>query len=206
MAYPTASDAITYCGITDTDHATMIGDMVNWAIQICETTTGRKFAAVSSDVETRYFNGELDVDGQTLWLDKDLLSVSLDTDSKPVIDAGTTDVVLSSSDIVYLPPNDTPKYAIKILGTSGKWWGYDYDADNAISVKGLWAYSSTPPLDIHYAILRLVKWIFNARVQAGDLDRPLLTNDGVTIMPAKLPADVMSVFMQYKRPKMGVPF
>jgi hypothetical protein len=206
MAYPTASDAITYCGITDTDHASMVADWVNWAIQIVETTTGRVFDAASSDVETRYFNGEIDVDGQTLWLDKDLLSVSVDTDAKPVIDTGTTDVILSTSDIVYLPPNDTPKYAIKILGSSGKWWGYSYDADNAISVKGIWGYSSTPPNDIWYAILRLVKWIFNSRVQSGDLDRPLLTNDGVTIMPAKLPGDVLAILMQYKKPKMGVPY
>lgn len=205
MAYPTVSDAVTYCGITDTDHATMVGDMVNWAIQIVETTTGRVFDAVGTDAATRYFNGELDVDGQTLWLDNDLLSVSLDTDGKPVIDTGSTDTVLSTSDIVYLPANDTPKYAIKILGSSGKTWGYDYDADNAISVKGVWGYSSTPPNDLWYAILRLVKWLYNQRISSADLDRPLLTNDGVTIMPMNLPVDAMSVILKYKKPKMGCP-
>jgi hypothetical protein len=205
MAYPTASDAIAYCGITDTDHATMVGEMINWAIQIVETTTGRVFDAASSDAATRYFNGELDVDGQTLYLDMDLVSVSLDTDSKPKIDTGSTDVILSSSDIVYLPTNDIPKYAIKILGSSGKTWGYTYDADNEITVTGLWGYSSTVPQGIHYVVLRLVKWIYNQRVTNAELDRPLLTESGAVIMPTKLPADVQSILAQYKKPKYGVP-
>jgi hypothetical protein len=114
-------------------------------------------------------------------------------------------VDLSSSDIVYLPPNDTPKYAIKILGSSGKTWGYTYDADNEISVRGLWGYSSTVPNDIWYVILRLVKWIYNQRVTNAELDRPLLTESGAVIMPTKLPADVQSILAQYKKPKYGVP-
>ncbi len=206
MAYPAASDAVYYIGETpDTDGNVQITNCLKWAIQVVETTTGRVFDAVASDgTEKRYFNAEYDVDDEgVLWLDKDLLSVSLDTDGKPVIDAGTTDIILSTSDIVYLPANGTPKWGIKILASSGKYWSYEYDADNAISVTGVWGYSSTPPEDINWAILRLTKWMFNQRITANAIDQPLLTGDGVTIMPMRLPADVLTVLAQYKKPKYG---
>ena len=206
MAYPTASDIISYCGITDTDHATMAGDMLNWAIQIIESTTGRVFDAASSDAATRYFHSEYDVDGQTLYLDQDLMSVSIDTDGKLDIDVGDGGTIaLATSDVTYLPPNDTPKYAIKIKGVSGYTWTWVDESANAIAVKGLWGYSSTPPNDIVYCVNRLCKWIYNQRLTSSELDRPLLTESGSVIMPMKLPADVLSILSMYKRIKLGAP-
>lgn len=205
MGYPAASDAIAYCGITDTDHASMVGDILNWAIQIVESTTGRVFAAASSDVETKYFDAELDVDGQTLYLgSNDLLSVSNDTDGNPVIDCGGTDTVYAS-DVIYLPVNGTPKNAIKLRGDSGKTWTWENDPDDALSVKGLWAYSADPPQDIWFAIMRLCKWMYDQRKTTNEIDRPLLTESGNIIMPQKLPQDVMSVLLHYRKIKVGAP-
>ena len=205
MAYPAASDAITYCGITDTDHATMVGDMVNWAIQIVESTTGRVFAAASSDVETHYYDAEICVEGQTLYLgNDDLLSVSVDTDGNLEINPGDSEDV-KSSDVIYLPVNSTPYNAIKLRGGSGLTWTWVDDPDDAISIKGVFAYSSTPPNDIWYAILRLVKWIYEQRVSDNDIDRPLLTDSGAVIMPQRLPQDVMSLLLKYKKIRIGAP-
>lgn len=208
MGYPAASDAIYYCHVTDTDEASvLIPDLLLKAIGIVEKYTGRVFAAASSDATIKYFDAEIDVDGQTLYLgNEDLLSVSLDTDSKLVINTGDDSTTkLASSDVVYLPLNATPYYAIKIKGSTGYTWTYTLDPDNEISVTGLWGYSTTPPEDINLCILRLVKWLYNQRTASGDLDRPLLTGDGVTIMPMKLPGDVVTILNNYKKIRVAAP-
>lgn len=206
MAYPVTSDATAYCGVTDTDHAELLTTFLTYAIDIVEKETGRVFDTASSDAAIKYFDTEVDVDGQTLYLgNEDLLSVSVDTDGYLEINTGDSTTNLVASDVIYLAPNTTPYYAIKIKGMTGYTWSYTDEPTNAISVKGLWGYSTTVPADITYAILRLVKWMFSQRATNADLDRPLLTGDGVTIMPAKLPGDVLSILKKYKKVRVGAP-
>jgi hypothetical protein len=77
-------------------------------------------------------------------------------------------------------------------------WEFD-DSDSEISVAGTWGYSATAPADITHAYVRLAAFIYRQKDTSADIDRPLVTGDGVTIMPSGLPSDVQKLLDRYKR-------
>jgi len=194
MAYGiNTSDVTSYGDFVSSDDDALIGGIITRAIAIVEEYTGRVFEA-SSDIKK--FDAELDVDGRTLFLNsEDLVSVTsiINGDS----DAGD----ITSSDYVLEPRNVVPKFAITLRAASTAYWSQDTDSNNveAISVDGKWGYSASPPADIKQAVIRLTLWLYKQRSTEIELDRPLLTNDGVTILPSRWPGDVMSILNQYKK-------
>jgi hypothetical protein len=203
MTYVASSDYIEYANITSSDHYDA-DDEARWAALIArstaiiETYTGRFFEATtatgdSSAAVTRKFDALLDVDGYTLFLDRDLCAISTVTNGNAV--------VVSDTEYITEPRNDTPYYAIRILSSANKDWTYSGDYENAISIAGSWAYSVTPPNDIKHVCLRLTKWLEDQRKSNSETDRPLLAGEGSVIMPTRLPADVVSILDHYKKRK-----
>jgi hypothetical protein len=191
MAYCAASDVIEYGNYATSDDETLIGNLIVRAQAIIDLYTDKIFESDSDSEATRYFTSEDDVDGATLYLDRDLVAVASIT---------TGETTLSASDYVTEPRNDTPYYGITLKGNSSVSWGdptSDSDYENNIQVLGQWAYSSTPPADIKHATIRLTRWLYKQRDTDADLDRPMLTNTGITIMPSQLPKDVLEIIMKY---------
>lgn len=83
-------------------------------------------------IQTRYRDATLDVSGSALYLDDDLLSATTVTNGDAV--------AVSSSNYVTEPRNETPYYALTLKGSSGLVWTYSTDAENAISIAGVWGY------------------------------------------------------------------
>jgi len=196
MAYCAATDIVDYGNFPATDSApAILTALCTRAQAIIDGYCGRTFEETSSDGTARYFSFDEDVDddGVTLWLDRDLYSITS-------ILVGTDTV--ASTNYTTIPRTDKPFYGIRLKDNSTNSWDVytsDGDWENAITVTGKWAYSTSAPADIVHAAVRLAYYLYKQRETDADLDRPLLTNDGVTIMPTRLPADVMQMLNRYKR-------
>lgn len=202
MAYVLTSDVIQY-GDFDTDFTSDNADydwlagLISKATAIIETYTGRVFEAASA---TRYFDAIEDVAGSTLMLDDDLAIV--DTDTVVTNGDGTT---LTSDHYVTEPRNDTPYNALVLKGSTGYAWEIDSDGDaeNAISILGKWGYSVTPSEDIKHATIKLVRLLYKQR--SGELDSvsPIVTPQGMLVMPPGFPRDILLVLDRYKKVRMA---
>jgi hypothetical protein len=207
MSYCAVSDILDYGSFTTTDAGLLLGTLIPRAEAIIEAYTGRIFECSTAETSTRYYEiGDVLDDGLTLMLDNDWMGVdSGATDGTNVIKAGDTN--LASSNYVYLPRNSSgPYYAIQMKENSPQNWDAltsDGDYEQSISMKGFWCYSKSAPADIAHACVRLTYWIYRQRQTDADLDRPLLTGDGVTILPTRLPHDVCSILDRYKRVRLA---
>lgn len=197
MAYVNLQEVITYGGFdSDFDSDNVDYDLLNSLLDRAQTFiedyTGRVFEAVNA---TRSFDAVEDVDGLTLYLDDDLVS---DTDVSVTNGDGTT---FSDSDYVFEPRNDDPRWGIKLLGSTGRFWEEDTngDAEDAISVSGNWGFASTAPKDIQHALIRLTRWMYKQRSAEFDVDSPVVTPDGSMILPASIPKDVITILNHYKK-------
>jgi hypothetical protein len=185
MAYATVSEVKAYLGIATASDDTLLNDLVSRAQSIIDNYTGRVFEA---ETAIRYYTRD-DVDGAyLLFYGDDLLSVTTLTNGNGE--------VIASANYRLEPRNATPKYSIKLL--NGVYWEFD-DSNSEISVAGLWGYTATPPGDIAHACVRLTAFLYRQKDTSADIDRPLVTGDGVTIMPSGLPQDVKSLLDKYKR-------
>jgi hypothetical protein len=191
MGYVTLSGLKTYADFQTTNDDSLLLDLITRAESIVESYTGRKFAV--SGITVRYFDAIEDVYSSTLYLDEDLAGITV------VINGDGTEIL--SSEYVTEPRNETPIYGLKIKSSSGKHWTYQNDPENAITISGYWGYSTTPPEDIQHAVIRLSSWLYKQRETDINSDRPILTDAGVTIMPAKLPSDVLTILNGYKKLK-----
>ena len=190
MAYTDKATVKTYCDISSTDDDDLIDDLIDYAQKAIETYCSRVFEA-SSDT-TRKFDAVRDVDGVTLWLDEDLAAITTVTNGDSV--------VVSSSEYTTEPRNTTPYYALRLLASSNKYWTYDDDPENAISILGKWAYSTSAPNDIVHATIRFTAWLYNQKDTGGDsTDQPLISPDGTLVMPAAFPRDVLRLITPYKK-------
>ena len=190
MAYATSVQVKDYLGIASTVvDDNLLGDLITRAEGLIDAYTGRTFTAVTA---TKYF-GENCTDGQDLMLyGEDLLTVTKLTNGNAV--------EVASGNYRLFPRNDSPKWLIKL--DEGKSWSFS-DGDSEISVAGTWGYSATAPADIQHACVRLTAFLYRQKDTSADIDRPLITGDGVTIMPSSLPSDVTRILDRYKR-RVGV--
>ena len=185
MAYTTPADCKAYMGIIASTDDTLIGNLITRATAIINNYTGRVFEA---ETATKYFDHD-DVEGRELYLfGYDLLTITTLTNGD-----GT---VIASANYRLEPRNETPKWIVRL--DENTTWEFD-DSDSEISIAGTWGYSATVPADIAHASIRLVTFLYRQKDTSADVDRPLVTGDGVTIMPTNLPADVKSILDPYRR-------
>jgi len=189
MAYASIGDLKDYLGIATStyDDDLLLDGFLDRAESIIESYTGRVFEA---ETATKYFDSTC-IEGQRLHLEGyDLLTVTKLTNG----DTSATEI--TSAHYKLEPRNDNPKWAIRL--DSDTTWEFD-DDDSEIMVAGTWGYSTTVPADIKHACIRLAAFLYRQKDTGADIDRPLVTGDGVTIMPSGFPQDVKALLDKYKR-------
>lgn len=202
MVYTTNTAVKTYQKITGSGDDDLIDDLIDRAQKAIETYCGRAFEAAT---ETRYFDvpsgeGEVWIDGvvrsgvnaRTLWLDKDLLTVTTLTNGN--------DEEIEDTEYDLIPKNYTPKYAIRLKqSTTVAWQGSDDgDTEDVIQVTGTWGYSTEPPDDIVHACIRLASYYYRQR-EAQVFDTTAIPEAGVITIPQGIPADVKLILDPYVR-------
>lgn len=189
MAYCSLAQLKTYVGATDNDDDALLTDCITRAEAVIDRATKRTFEA-SAD-STRTFDAQQDVAGRTLYLDADLCAITSITNGDGA--------AITALQVVSEPRNHAPYYALTLKASTGLAWTYETDPEDAISVTGRWAYSTTPPADIEQACVRLAAWLYRQKDSSSDLDRPMVSMDGATLLPAQIPADVQRMLQPYVR-------
>lgn len=198
MAYTTLAEVKTYLDITSSDDDTLISDLISSAQTAIDEYVGFAFEP-SDTTEQRAFSVSEDTEGRWLFFDSPAAAITTVLNDA---DAASPDTV-AASDYVTVPRNSTPYYAIKLLENSGVIWTYSNDPETGIAVTADWAYSATPPDDINYAARRLVAFMYRKRESQDNTDRPLLTGDGVTILPSQVPSDIKTILNRYRQWNVG---
>lgn len=110
---------------------TLILDFIREASSFVDSAAGRFFYPL---IKTRTLDAGKDIanDGRTLMLDWDCLALTTVTN-------GDTVAVLPAS-YVTEPRNDSPIWGVTLKGSSGLYWNYNTDPENAISVAAIWGY------------------------------------------------------------------
>jgi hypothetical protein len=127
--------------------------------------------------------------GVTLWLDKDLLSVTTLTNGDGVL--------IVPASYVLLPTNATPKQAIRLRDLATITWASSSSlgSEQVISLVGSWGYASTVPGAILAAAVRTTAWLYKQRdAPFGMTARPEI---GMVEVPTELPVDVKAILAPY---------
>lgn len=194
--YLTYTDLKVYLDIAvaNTDDDTLLTTLIARAQAIVDRHCSQTFEAASDT--TRYFYANSvdyggHVDGRDLILDAPLCAITSVTNGDGV--------VVSASNYITEPRNATPYYALRLKNSSNLRWTYDDDVEtDTIAIVGKWAYSTSAPADIVHATTRLAAYLYRQRDNALDLDRVVITG-GATILPMRIPADVLTVLAPYVR-------
>jgi hypothetical protein len=191
MAYATLAQLRTYLklGASETGDDALLTDLLARAQAMIDHACARTFE--QSGDTTRYFDARRDVDGAMLYLDTDLAQITSVTNGD-----GAT---IASNQYATEPRNTTPYYALAIKQNQNVAWTWSDTPENAIAIVGRWAYSVTAPADITHACIRLAAWLYRQKDSNADIDRPLVTGDGVMILPSAMPKDVLEILAPFKR-------
>ena len=193
MAYASTADLKAYLKISVATDDTLLASCLTRAQAIIDRATHKTFEA-SADT-TRYFDAVRDVldGGRTLFFDQQWIA-----------QIGTNGVVngdgvtIPSTAYVTEPRNAGPWYGIRLKSDADYIWTFSSSEEDAIAITGRWAYSVTAPADIVQATIRLAAYLYRQKDNAtGDEDRPIMTGDGVTIMPQALPNDVFQLLQPF---------
>jgi hypothetical protein len=182
MAYTNVIGVRQYLDIADGGDDALFGDLIDAAQKAIDIYTRRTWEATADT--TRYFDySSENIDGLTLFLDKDLCSITTVTNGDSV--------VVASNERTTIPRIETPYYAIRLLSDSGVTWTYDDEWMDAISITGRWAYSTSAPNDIVQACNRLAAFYYKQRDQ--QMFDVTAIEAGTLISPVGLPADVRRI-------------
>jgi hypothetical protein len=194
VAYASVTDVKLYRGIStltggtgaSTSDDAILTVLVAAAQKQIDSYCGRTFEAASTSERT--FDAVTDVDGQRLWLDADLASVSVITNG-----SGT-----AVTKYVTEPRNVGPYYAITLKASAAESWEYTDDPEGAISVVGYWAYSTAAPADIKMAATRLAAYLY-AQKDSQVFETTMFPDAGVMTVPSGMPKDVQELLRPYRR-------
>ena len=193
MAYASLSELRAFLRLAsgETTDDTLLTNLLTYAQAFIESPQccNRVFEA-SADT-TRYFDAVEDTDGARLNFDTDCAAITAVTNGGAV--------VVPSTAYVTLPANQTPYIGIQLLASKGYTWQFVDDPENAISIAGKWAYSTTAPSAIKDATLVLGKWMYRQLNSDSDTDRPIISPDGTMLMPTALPRMFWDLVNGYRR-------
>lgn len=191
----TNTELKTYLGISGSGDDSLLTTLIAQAQAFLEQVTGRKFEASANT--TRTFDAVRDVaedeDGTAtlLILDHDLCGINSITNGDGA--------VVSASDYVTEPRNDTPYWAIRLKSSSTVGWTHSNGPENAISISGKWAYSTTAPADVQMACRDMAAYLYRRRgIEGTALDTVTVSPSGVTMFPGGLPESVKAVINKYQ--------
>lgn len=192
MSYASLAQVKEYLNIptATTGDDALLTRLLATAQAIIDTHTARTFEATSDT--TRTFDAVADVDGLTLWLDRDDLAQI----TSVVNGDGAT---ITSNQYTTLPRNATPYHSLKLLSSTGISWKYEDDPEGAIVITGRWAYSVTAPADMTHAAIRIASWLYRQKDSSADLDRHIISSDGIALAPSRLPNDIVALIEPYRR-------
>lgn len=154
-----------------------------------DATYGFKFTA---QTETRYFDPTRDVRGPDLILDKPLLTIS----ANGLVNGDGT--VIASTKYKLWPANAGRYYKIRLLASSGYYWTYSTDPENAISVAGTWGWSATCPTWMNIAVRKWVAYIYQDR-KSANMDVIGMLETGQMIIQKGIPALVQVLLKPVSR-------
>jgi len=194
MAWTTTALVKTYLQITTNADDTLIDTLITRGQTFIESYTHRKFEA-SSDT-TMYFDSYRDIRGRTLFFGEGLELAQNPT----TVTNGDSAVLVVNTNFTMAPVNSFPSYAMEILASSSLWWTTKSNGDSAraISVLGRWAYSTVAPSDVVAALIRLVSFFYRQRESNADIDRPVMVQDGMVLMPGRIPSDIAAMLEPYR--------
>ncbi len=187
--YATADLIKTYLRIGGSGDDTLLAALATRASRIIDDYCGRWFASRS---ETRHYDAfGSHITGKLLLLDADLLSLTALTNGDGA--------AISTNDVILRPINWPPYFGIALRQGSGLSWAYTTSPEGAISVEGVWGYSTTPPEPVVHAAVRLAGWLYRQRDTGGQAG---VTAQGVGIPEALIPRDVRDLIDPYVRLRM----
>jgi hypothetical protein len=188
--YLTLAEYKAYKGITSLDGVddTVIENAIEAASRYIDGRTNRTF--YSRSATNKYDTPDGD---ELIFPDDDCLSITTLTNGD-----GT---VITSAQYVLLPYNKTPKFSIKLLGSSGVYWQStdDGDIEQAITVAGTWGYSATAPDDIKEACYQIANNFMGRRFGTNNSSETVTTASGLIITARDVPAAANDILMRYKR-------
>ncbi|RMG78728.1 MAG: phage gp6-like head-tail connector protein [Chloroflexi bacterium] len=189
IAYATLDELKDYLGIqSNDDDALLQGLLLDVSRQI-DHYCDRWFYG---SVHTRYYDySPAHIDGNKLYLDADIVGVDYVVNGN----GGT----IPANAYVVDPANTTPKHTIRLKRSSGTYWTYENDVEQAIVVAGTFGYvaGTTPPEPIKRATLRLAQQKYAQRDAPFEV-RGLSTDQFVDVPSATL-ADVQQLLAPYRK-------
>lgn len=137
---------------------------------------------------------DIDPDGATLWIKDDLVSLTKLTNGD-----GTE---IPTAEVVTVPANRTPKYAIKIKSGSVYAWNLpsDGDEEDIYTVYGVWGYGASVPTDIKQATILLATNIYRRRSGTNETAGAVhVTAAGVVVTPEDIPSLTKDIIKAYRK-------
>jgi len=183
--YVSVTNLRAWLDVAATGDDLFLEDAINAAEAYINQATHRRFRVRAQS--WRRFDAVEDVDGDTLYLDYDLIK-----DGWIVNGDGSTVAVANRQ---LLTANSPPYWGIRLL--SGYWTYRTHSAD-AIRVRGYWGYSLKAPPDIVQATRRLAAYLYKQK-DAQVFDTASFHEGGVLVIPAGVPAGVTATIHHYRR-------
>lgn len=191
MAYADVATLKQYLGNTTNSDDALLAALLARAQKAIDSHTRRTFEA-SAD-STKYFDcAPPYVHGRYLHVSEvgDLCAITTITNGN-----GST---VAASAYVLEPRNGTPYRAIKLKDNSTISWTYSSTPENAISIAGKWAYSTSAPDDIVHACIRLAAFYYKQK-DAGTFDTVAVPEAGIITVPQGMPRDVQIILRPYRK-------
>lgn len=189
MAYADTTRLKLYLGVSETTDDTLLGQLLSAAQRVVDDFCRQTFEAATDT--TRYFDAVCDVNGPDLILDAPLAAITTVTNGD-----GNT---VASTKYVTEPRNSTPWYKLTLKANAGIAWTYTSAPENAISIAGRWAYSTTAPDAIVQTTIRLAAYLYRQRANSSDLDRAIAVGNNAMLLPSELPRDIKTLLASYRR-------
>jgi hypothetical protein len=197
VAYITTSDLKNYMKISGSSDDTQLALFAARAQDVIESYTHRVFEWAGAGT-VKKFTPVSYLDGGDLY-DMYTLSLGLHEFYELTSITNGDGVAISTSDVVLLPQNITPKYAIRIKSSANVTWTYSTTIEESVSVTAKWAYSASASTDIVQAALRIGAYLYRQRDGTPDSDRPIVSADGVVLSAPRIPSDVLELLRPYRR-------